>query len=280
MCQTAAVHPHLALLNDAPSWTVLAVTATLVALMVGFRAATALPPGLRGELAVVVVAGGWLCAKVGHVVFESRGHALPDGGNADGVWTLLNADPWHWARLFEPGFVQLAGVFGAVVLGLLFLTRAGVWSAVPAVADAAAVATATGLGIGRVGCFLAGCCHGAPSALPWAVHFPESHVSGGVAVHPTQLYDVGAAVIAVIVWRLVHGRQRQPGTAAIATTATMLLGRFITEFARGDADRGLWGPLSTSQWLALAGMLILAGLLWRPSPTSTATVNPADDDDG
>jgi prolipoprotein diacylglyceryltransferase len=275
------VHPHLALLNDAPSWTVLAVIATVVALVVGWRAATVLGPGLRGELAVVVVAGGWLCAKVGHVVFESRGHVLPDGGTADGVQALLNADPWHWARLFEPGFVQLAGVFGAVLLGLLFLKRAGGWQAVPDVADAAAVATAIGLGIGRVGCFLSGCCHGASCTLPWAVHFPASHVTGGVAVHPTQLYDVGGAVLAVAVWRLVHGRQRQPGTAAIATALCLLVARFITEFARGDADRGLWGPLSTSQWLGMAGMLFLAGVLWRwRKPTSTATVSPADVDDG
>ena len=275
------MHPHLALLNDAPSWTVLAVTATVVALLVGWRAATVLPAGLRAELATVVVAGGWLCAKVGHVVFESRGHALPGGGTADGVVALVQADPWHWARLFEPGFVQLAGVSGAVGLGLLFLKRAGVWSALPAVADAAATATATGLGIGRVGCFLAGCCHGAPSSLPWAVHFPESHVSGGVAVHPTQLYDVGTAIIAVVVWGLVRRQQRQPGTAAIATALCLLLARFVTEFARGDADRGLWGPLSTSQWLGMAGMLILAGVLWRRrEPTATATVSPAADDDG
>ena len=201
---------------------------------------------------------------MGHVVFESRGHPLPDGGTADGVQALLNADPWHWARLFEPGFVQLAGVFGAVLLGLLFLKRAGVWNAVPDVADAAAVTTATGLGIGRVGCFLAGCCHGAPSSLPWAVHFPASHVTGGVAVHPTQLYDVGAACIALVVWRLVHGRQRQPGTAAIATALCLLVARFITEFARGDADRGLWGPLSTSQWLALTGVVGCGWILgWR-----------------
>jgi phosphatidylglycerol:prolipoprotein diacylglycerol transferase len=29
-----------------------------------------------------------------------------------------------------------------------------------------------GLGFGRIGCFLNGCCHGAECNVPWAVHFP------------------------------------------------------------------------------------------------------------
>src|SRR2546429_7300938 len=42
------------------------------------------------------------------------------------------------------------------------------------------------LAIGRLGCFLAGCCYGRPSELPWAVVFPEL---GPPARHPLQLYS-------------------------------------------------------------------------------------------
>ena len=38
------------------------------------------------------------------------------------------------------------------------------------------------IAIGRIGCFLRGCCFGIPTELPWAVNYGE----GGV--HPTQIY--------------------------------------------------------------------------------------------
>ena len=49
-------------------------------------------------------------------------------------------------------------------------------------------------GIGRVGCFLNGCCFGTPSSLGWAIVFPEQCVAGSSpigdqALHPTQIYS-------------------------------------------------------------------------------------------
>src|SRR3989442_5354266 len=55
-----------------------------------------------------------------------------------------------------------------------------------AVLDAVAPAALLGLGIGRIGCFLAGCCYGRPTALPWGVVFPDL---GPPARHPLQLYS-------------------------------------------------------------------------------------------
>ncbi len=69
--------------------------------------------------------------------------------------------------------------------------------------DVAAPAVAIGIAIGRIGCFLNGCCYGCVSHLPWAVRFPAgSHawarqVDAGLIsplttyslpVHPTQIY--------------------------------------------------------------------------------------------
>ena len=42
--------------------------------------------------------------------------------------------------------------------------------------------------------------------------------------------------------------------------------RFLLEFLRGDGARGFWGPLSTSQWVALATLAAaLPVLLWQQS---------------
>ncbi len=257
------MHPQLALLGGLSTWTALAVVATVVGIAVGVggarRACPSLSTGLLLELAVAVVAGGWLSAKIGHVLLEARGHALPDGGVADGVVDLLRADPWHWARLFEPGFVQFAGLIGAIVTGVVFLHRQGARAALPALADAAVVAVAVGVGIGRLGCFLAGCCYGAPTDLPWAVHFPVGHETHGLGVHPTQLYDAGVALVAVVAWALL--RRRLPvGWPALVVTGLLLSARFATELLRADADRGQLGPLSTSQAIALGGLVVVIGL--------------------
>ena len=45
-------------------------------------------------------------------------------------------------------------------------------------ADAVAPALAVGVTLGRIGCFLGGCCYGAVCELPWAVRFPRARTSG------------------------------------------------------------------------------------------------------
>lgn len=272
------MHPHLALLGGLSTWTALAVVASILAMVVGvvgaWRRCPKLPRGVLLELAVVVVAGGWLSAKIGHVLFEAGGHALPGGAVAAGVVDLLRADPWHWARLFEPGFVQLAGVVGAVVVGLIFLWRQGALSALPGLADAAAVAVALGVAIGRLGCFLAGCCYGAPTDLPWAVHFPASHKTGGLGVHPSQLYDAAVAVVALVAAALLRRRAVAPGWSALVVTGLLLASRLGTELVRADADRGQIGPLSTSQLLALVGLVAVVLVAMRLRRSSGGDERP------
>jgi len=60
--------------------------------------------------------------------------------------------------------------------------------------DALAPAIALGTAIGRLGCFLNGCCFGRPTTLPWGLVFPPSCSAGatfpGTPIHPTQLYMV------------------------------------------------------------------------------------------
>lgn len=68
-----------------------------------------------------------------------------------------------------------------------------------------------GLAIGRIGCFLGGCCYGKVWGGPWAVHFPYgsephkwqlSHELVGffekpLGMHPTQLYEMFALILIV-----------------------------------------------------------------------------------
>lgn len=215
------------------------------------------------DLGLVIVLGAVLGSKLFHVLFEAAGHRLHDGRIAGGVADLLRDDPWHWARLLEPGYVFYGGVLGAIAVGVLYCWRQGVPD-LGAVGDYAVPGIVFGTFVGRVGCFLAGCCHGAPTSLPWAVVFPAGHPSGGVPVHPVQLYDAAFGAAGCLASALLYRRRRFGGELFLGWLVAYALYRFGTELLRADVDRGLWlgGRLSTSQIVALA-TLPASLLLWR-----------------
>jgi phosphatidylglycerol---prolipoprotein diacylglyceryl transferase len=118
-----------------------------------------------------------------------------------------------------------------------------------------------GLALHRtLACFMAGCCYGKPTDMPWGVMYPPSAKAfrsfGGVPVHPTQIYEAILGLFMFTVLVLYRGRKnRAPGELFALQLLIYGAGRFIIEFFRGDTDRGGFGPFSTSQWLGL-GMCV------------------------
>jgi phosphatidylglycerol:prolipoprotein diacylglycerol transferase len=136
-------------------------------------------------------------------------------------------------------------------------------------------------GIGRIGCFFAGCCWGKACSLPWAVTFTsaEAHeltgVPLGVALHPTQLYEMAAELLIapILLWKILKHPWRA-GSTFLTYVAIYGVVRFLVEFVRDD-PRGRWtwlGGWPTSQPIALATTIAaLAGLAWlarRPADVS------------
>ncbi len=178
-------------------------------------------------------------------------------------WHRFAAGTITWKQFFYAGRVVLGGVVAALVFTAWYCRR----HRVPFLSftDAAFTGTALGMGIGRIGCLMAGCCFGAPTDLAWGIVFtsPEAHrLSGtplGVALHPTQILQSlnGFALFAVLLW--LHRRRRFAGeTAGIFLVWTGVV-RFAVEFLRGD-PRGGFGGLATSQWIGIA--FALGGVAW------------------
>ncbi len=128
-------------------------------------------------------------------------------------------------------------------------------------------------GIGRIGCFCAGCCYGRViENLPWAVIFtdprsvPESFLNK--PLHPTQLYEslgniVILAFLYIVFMRRIEKGSIKPGALAAAYFACYGVMRFITEFFRGDAvvlPVGITSGQAFSMWLMAIAVGILA---WR-----------------
>ena len=128
------------------------------------------------------------------------------------------------------------------------------------VADLSAPYLLVAQGIGRIGCFLEGCCYGAPTSGPLGVHFPGH----ALARHPTQLYEsaLDLALAAVLLGLL---RPRSRGRGQLFGWMLVLYGalRAIIELWRDDPRGGL-GPLSTSQLLAIPAIALGVWLIVRP----------------
>jgi prolipoprotein diacylglyceryltransferase len=160
---------------------------------------------------------------------------------------------------------------------LLFAIPAAVWYCrrkrldFLAVGDLVAPCLMVGQAIGRLGCFLEGCCYGAATGGPLGVRFPGHPL----ARHPTQLYESAADLaIAAVLWFLLRPRAR--GRGRLFGWMLVLYGaaRAVIELWRDDPRGGL-GPLSTSQLLAIPAIALGGWLVMRASPrTGTGAAAP------
>jgi len=187
---------------------------------------------------------GIVGAKLIHI-FDNLNHYLAFPG------AIL--DPAGWA------------IFGAILGALL-----GVWlycrsHNVPfaPLADAMAPGIILAQAIGRIGCTLNGCCYGAPSSLPWTVTWthPDSEALVGVAVHPTQIYEIlWDVLIFAILWFVLRGRLKAPGSLFAVYLALYSLGSFLIRSLRADVTAFAAG-LNEGQVVALMVFIVAAGFL-------------------
>jgi phosphatidylglycerol:prolipoprotein diacylglycerol transferase len=161
--------------------------------------------------------------------------------------------------------VFYGGLIAALAACVVIIRRRGLpgWK----IADIAAPAIALAQSIGRVGCFAAGCCFGAPTELPWAVTFTSleaNRITGvplGLKLHPAQLYLSAANLILFFILLLISRRKRYDGQVFLWYVILYALHRAGLEFTRGDPRGEILG-FSTSQVIAAAAVAVAAVLVW------------------
>lgn len=168
--------------------------------------------------------------------------------------------PVDMLKIWQGGLSFHGALLFALPVGWSLMKKAGYpfWGFF----DVLAPSIAIGQAMGRVGCFFAGCCHGAPTTLPWAVtfHNPQSLAPTGIPLHPAQLYTAGALVI--IFFILIRFRHHARFTGQVACLYLMLHSafRFGIEFVRADERLFLWNhAISVTQLISV--LLFLAGLI-------------------
>ena len=130
--------------------------------------------------------------------------------------------------------------------------------------DLFALAVPLGHAVGRVGCFISGCCYGIEYSGPLCYTYSETLGSTplGVPLLPIQLIESAALLILFAVNLILYlknpSKQGRPTSVYLIGYAVI---RFVIEFFRGDRDRGIYFGLSTAQWVSI-GIVTVLGVLW------------------
>lgn len=154
---------------------------------------------------------------------------------------------------FDGGLTFIGGLIGGVVcfLALYFILRKRLTNRLCEVLSVVPCAITVAHAFGRVGCFFAGCCYGAPTDSFLGVKFPRLPVP----VHPTQLYEAAFLFLLFgICTYLLLKRGFQHNMSLYLICYGIF--RFCIEFIRDDDRGALVGSISPSQFWSLA-MIVL-----------------------
>ncbi|OYW20701.1 MAG: hypothetical protein B7Z55_06890 [Planctomycetales bacterium 12-60-4] len=224
------------------------------------------PPETIWDLAIWLFIPGIIGGRVFYLV-QYSGRVYADTKN-------LQQFLWNTVNVSEGGLV----LYGALIAGTVGFFSFCAVRRLHAfdLADIIMPSVFIGIGFGRIGCLLNGCCFGDRCSLPWGLEFPPDSgpymalvVRGFLApdaastppLHPTQLYSAfdGFLTAALCLW--YYRYRRVPGDVLGLALLICPTTRFLIEFIRGD-EYGQWGTsLTISQLISLG--LLATGLLFQ-----------------
>jgi phosphatidylglycerol:prolipoprotein diacylglycerol transferase len=115
-----------------------------------------------------------------------------------------------------------------------------------------APAIALGVAIGRIGCFLRGCCYGKATSLPWGVDFGDH-----ILRHPTQIYEslFMFLLFCYLMWK--RTKNPKPGQLFKILGISYFTFRFLIEFLRVE-------PIAVlgMTWFQLISIICLVYLIF------------------
>ncbi len=205
---------------------------------------------------------------------------IPDGVIADLVfWTVITGilgarlfyillnyrffveHPLEIVMIQNGGLAWHGGLFAATFAGIRFIRKKGL--PLTTMLDLVAPYAALGESIGRIGCFLNGCCYG--REVSWGIYFPIHHAH----LHPTQLYTMAGLFILFLLLRRYRKISRIPGDVFVSYLFGAALLRFVIEFFRADHYVLVLG-LSVYQWVCVVLIAVAAYVHLRLKSRSRA----------
>ncbi len=158
------------------------------------------------------------------------------------AWDNFAAAPLDIIMIQKGGLAWQGGLAGGALAGVWFARSRKL--SLRVLLDLSAPYIALGQAIGRIGCFLNGCCYG----KPWdhGIYFPVH----GERLHPTQLYETASLFMIFVLLKFAQKKPHHAGMVFVAYLGLAAIERFIVEFYRDD-HIVLWLGLSLPQYVAL-----------------------------
>jgi phosphatidylglycerol---prolipoprotein diacylglyceryl transferase len=242
-------------------------------MFIGFTSATVLAArriknvGLSSDviwdLMMWILVPGLIGARVNYLA-QNWQNVMGDKQGAQKLLALVS--------LWDGGIVFYGCVIGGVIGLLAFCHRRKIDPII--VCDVIVPSLFVGVGFGRIGCFLYGCCYGHACSLPWAVRFPSDSLTferlverGTVAadashtipLHPTQLYSSAAAFLLAALLAWLFRRRTFDGLVLSIAWILYPINRYILEIFRNDEPPRLGTDQSYSQLFSMG--LIVTGVI-------------------
>jgi phosphatidylglycerol:prolipoprotein diacylglycerol transferase len=218
-----------------------------------------LDPGVISDVGFWVILSAIVGARLYYVVlhFEEFQHDLT------GIF-----NPFHGGNLGIGGLVMYGGFIGALLAAVIYF-KLKKEPFLP-YADMSAPSIGLGIFLTRIGCYLNGCCFGAPTASSCAVSFPADSPAGAYqhqmhahGLIPSQLIESGGGLVIMIVILLVSLRKTFPGFQFYLMGIMYAVLRFCVDFTRFYTAQEKIGPLSHNQIVCIVFFILFAGLILK-----------------
>ena len=196
-------------------------------------------------------------------------------------------EPWQILNLHQGGLMFYGGLIGA----WLAMTGFALWHRENYLdfLDFLVTALPIGHAMGRVGCFLEGCCFGARTDGPLGVVYPIgshawghqvaegliSRASRPLPLYPSQLFESALLLVIYGVLFRHYPRRRRAGEQVALYAISYAVVRFVIEMFRSD-ERAHVGVFTISQFISLllfAFGVAMAVYAWWPRRKTT---NPGE----
>jgi phosphatidylglycerol:prolipoprotein diacylglycerol transferase len=168
-------------------------------------------------------------------------------------------NPWY--RLFffwEGGLVWYGGVFFGSLTAIYFIKKRNIplWK----FADIVSIPLSVGLGFGRIGCTMAGCCYGKVCHLPFSIVFKDPHSAAplNIPLYPTQPISAAANFAIAGVLYFLYKKRRISGEVFGFYLVLYGVFRFLIEFWRAT-PKELLGLFSNNQVISI--IMVAVGTL-------------------
>ena len=206
------------------------------------------------EMIVSMIVGGIVFARLGYILLN-----LSEFANFTSIFSISNGGMEGFGGL-------IGGIFGGWAYSRMKKLDFGKFL------DISAPWIALAFAIGRIGCFLRGCCFGLPTNLPWGIIYNDGSLASlyySGAVHPTQLYHVLADFLIFLVLIMINRRKEKKVIKLREKSGNLFLlflvlystERILIDFLRWKSPVDALGIFSVQQAAYLLLMLISIGIM-------------------